>query len=121
MCGRGGWGELEASDITAGQRKRGERQAEKSRAFGTRSSCPACPGRDLGAPRDHAEVASGKGQRRLQTFFQVRGCPVELWKHTCPGKRRTRVWVGFWGKRISFFFFFLKGAVSFIVIEDFVE
>lgn len=31
MWGRGGWGELEVNDITAGQRKRGERQAPRRR------------------------------------------------------------------------------------------
>lgn len=95
MWGVGWWGELEANDITAGQRKRGERPAA-TRLGRLALRAPALlPGRDLGVPGDHAEVASGKGQRRLQTFFQVRGCPVELWKDTCPRKRRASVRAGF--------------------------
>lgn len=78
---------------------------QRSKAFGIRSSSPACPGRDPDARRDHAEVASGEGQRPLQTFFQVRGCPAEFWKDTCPRKKRACVYgLGFGERGIAFLF-----------------
>lgn len=55
------------------------------------------PRRDPGAPRDHAEVAPGKGQRYLQTFFQVRGGGAPLNSANARALQKRRAWAGLGG------------------------
>lgn len=44
----------------------------------------------------------------------MRGCLAELWKDTCPGKRRTGVWAAFGVERV----FFILNAWSFIIMDE---
>lgn len=71
MWGRGGWGELEANDITAGQRKRGERQSLRrvghlalgARARPAPAGTPVLPETMQRSPLEKASVFS-------QLFFR---------------------------------------------------
>ena len=97
---------------------------QKSRAFGIRSWSPACPNRDPDARSDHAEVASGKGQRPLQTFFQVRGGVLQNFGRTRAHESRGRVYgLGFGERGIGFLFLCVcfKDALPFIVLEENVD
>lgn len=72
--------------------------------------------------RDHAEVASRKGQRHLQTFFQVRGVQW-VFGRTRANKRERRNLGRVWGKREIGFcsVLFFRDALSFIVLKEKVD
>lgn len=85
MCETGVVGGFEQVTSQQVKEKGASGRHRGSGAFSIRSSSVACPGRDPGVPRDHAEVASGKGQRRLQTFFQLDHTNFEERVQAAPG------------------------------------